>query len=128
MKITIRFASYQVDAELLDTPTGRAVYDSLPIHENISLWGDEIYFEIPVETGLEPDARPAVSVGDLGYWPQGNAFCIFFGATPASRGGEIRPASAVNVFGRVVGDVSPLKRVASGEEIAVEQESESREA
>ena len=120
MKITIRFASYQVDAELLDTPTGRAIYDSLPIHENISLWGDEIYFEIPVETGLEPDARPAVSVGDLGYWPNMPAFCIFFGPTPVSSGSTPVAASAVNVFGRL-SSVEPelLRRVPEGSKVTV---------
>jgi hypothetical protein len=102
MKITIRFASYQVEAELYDTPTGRAIYDALPLHENVSLWGDEIYFEIPVETGLEAEARPAVSNGDLAYWPNMPAFCIFFGPTPVSSGETPVAASAVNVFGRLI--------------------------
>lgn len=120
MKITIRFASYQVDAELLDTPTGRAIYDSLPIHENISLWGDEIYFEIPVETRLEPDARPAVSVGDLAYWPNMPAFCIFFGPTPVSSGSTPVAASAVNVFGRLsVVEPEHLRRVPEGSKVTV---------
>jgi hypothetical protein len=101
MNITIRFASYQIDAELFDTPTGRAIYDSLPIHENISLWGDEIYFEIPVEVALEPGSRSAVQIGDLGYWPNMPAFCIFFGPTPASSGATPVAASAVNIFGKL---------------------------
>ncbi len=101
MKITIRFASYQVEAELYDTPTGKAIYDALPLHENVSLWGDEIYFEIPVETRLEADARSAVSAGDLAYWPNMPAFCIFYGPTPASSGKTPVAASAVNVFGRL---------------------------
>lgn len=101
MKITIRFASYEVEAELYDTLTAKAIYDSLPLHENISHWGDEIYFEIPLEIPLEADARPAVSVGDLAYWPNMPAFCIFFGPTPVSSGETPVAASAVNVFGKL---------------------------
>jgi hypothetical protein len=67
------------------------------------------------------DAREVVAAGDLGYWPPGTAFCIFFGPTPMSRGEEIRPASPVNVFGRVIGDFSVFKRVASGTEVSVEK-------
>jgi len=102
MNITIRFAHYQVEAELFDTPTGRAIYESLPIHENVSLWGDEIYFEIPVEVGLEPGSRAAVKVGDLAYWPNMPAFCIFFGPTPASSGNTPVAASPVNIFGKLL--------------------------
>jgi hypothetical protein len=101
MNITIRFASYEIDAELFDTPTGRAIYDSLPLHENVSLWGDEIYFEIPVEMGLEPGSRATVEVGDLAYWPNMPAFCIFFGPTPVSSGSTPVAASAVNIFGKL---------------------------
>jgi hypothetical protein len=67
------------------------------------------------------DAREVVAAGDLGYWPPGTAFCIFFGPTPMSRGEEIRPASPVNVFGRVIGDFSVFKQVASGTEVSVEK-------
>ncbi len=54
-------------------------------------WGDEIYFAIPVSL-KEDGPRATVEVGDLGYWPPGRAFCIFFGPTPASRGDEVRAA------------------------------------
>ena len=101
MNITIRFASYQVEAELFDTPTGRAIYEALPFQENVSLWGDEIYFEIPVENKLEPGSRAAVTVGDLAYWPNMPAFCIFFGPTPVSTGSIPVAASAVNIFGKL---------------------------
>ena len=57
----------------------------------------------------------------MGYWPAGNAFCIFFGRTPASRGDEIRPASPVNVFGRLEGDPAIFKRVRSGEKVVLER-------
>jgi hypothetical protein len=100
--------------------TTQAVWDALPIRASASTWGEEIYFGIPIQIELE-NPREVVEKGDLGFWPPGNAFCIFFGPTPASRGDEIRPASPVNVFGRVVGDPSIFKRVRSGEEIKIEK-------
>jgi hypothetical protein len=120
MNITIRFASYQIDAELFDTPTGRAIYESLPIHENVSLWGDEIYFEIPVEVGLESGSRAAVTVGDLAYWPNMPAFCIFFGPTPASTGDTPVAASAVNIFGKLLTvDADMLRKVPDTSKVTV---------
>jgi len=92
----------------------------LPIKGHVNLWGEEIYFPISVSLELE-DGQELVNVGDLGYWPQGNAFCIFFGPTPISRGDEIRPASPVTIFGRVTGDAIIFKRVTSGTEIAIER-------
>ena len=120
MNITIRFASYQIDAKLFDTPTGRAIYESLPLHENVSLWGDEIYFEIPVEVGLEPGSRAAVAVGDLAYWPNMPAFCIFFGPTPASTGSTPVAASAVNIFGKLLTvDAELLRKVPESSKVTV---------
>ncbi len=121
MKRTIRIISgdVTVTAELNASPTADAVWEALPLHASASTWGDEIYFSISVKAGLEADARDVVEIGDLGYWPSGTAFCIFFGPTPVSRAGEIRPASAVNVFGKVVEDTGPLRRIADGSEIAV---------
>ncbi|WP_134212294.1 cyclophilin-like family protein [Pelotomaculum propionicicum] len=80
-----------------------------------------MYFSIPVDLALETEAREEVAEGDLGYWPTGRAFCIFFGRTPASRGGEIRAASAVNIFGRVVSNLDSLYQVADGADIVIEQ-------
>ena len=74
---------------------------------------------IPVQAGLESGASDVVSRGDLGYWPTGNAFCIFFGPTPVSRGKEIRAASAVNVFGRIEGGLSDLNAVNDGDEVVI---------
>ena len=100
--------------------TAKAILESLPIHARANRWGDEIYFSIPVSLE-EENAQAVVSLGDLGYWPPGNAFCIFFGLTPASRGQEIRPASPVNVFGRVVGDAKIFKAVRNGERVMIER-------
>lgn len=112
----------EVYAELSEEnpETARAIWVALPIESRANTWGDEIYFSIPVEAGAE-NPREVVEMGDLGYWPPGKAFCIFFGRTPASRGDEIRPASPVNVFGRVTGDPRVFKKVRSGETITLER-------
>jgi len=102
----------------------KAIAQALPITATVQTWGDEIYFPIPVSMELEPDAKSVVSVGDIGYWPRGKAFCIFFGPTPISRGDEIVPASAVNIVGRVKGDAKLLKEAKDGDEIKIELTSE----
>ena len=96
--------------------SARAVWDALPIEAVARTWGDEIYFPVPVSLP-EDDAQAVVALGDLGYWPPGQAFCIFFGPTPASHGDECRPASPVNVFGRVDGDPRVFKTVPAGARI-----------
>ncbi len=122
-RIRIKAGQVEVVAELNDTRTAQAIWEALPITGRVNLWGEEIYFSIPLSLELE-DGKELVSVGDLGYWPDGNAFCIFFGLTPISGEGEVRPASAVTVFGKVVGDTGILKQVTSGAEITIEQVSQ----
>ncbi len=118
-KICIKVGLIEAIAELNDTRTAQAIWEALPIKGQAHLWGEEIYFSIPLSLKLE-GGQKLVNIGDLGYWPQGNAFCIFFGPTPISRGGKIRPASAVTVFGRVTSDTTVFKQVASGTEITIE--------
>jgi len=121
-RISIRASKIEATAELNDTKTAQAIWDALPIKSRGDRWGEEVYFSMALS--LEPEnAREVVDVGDLGYWPPGTAFCIFFGPTPMSRGEEIRPASPVNVFGKVTGDATVFKQVASGTEITIERES-----
>jgi uncharacterized protein len=108
-------------AELNDTPTAKAIWDALPIKARANIWGDEIYFGIPVKRGEEQGAREIVQMGELGYWPPGNAFCIFFGPTPASQGNEIRAASAVNIIGKIDGDALVFKKIKNGATIALSQ-------
>ena len=117
--ITISAGDMALNAELNDTDTAGAIWDALPIHANSSTWGDEIYFQIEVEADLE-DGQETVELGDLGYWPPGSAFCLFFGRTPASQGDEIRPASEVTIVGRILNDTEPLKRVESGSLVTIE--------
>ncbi|MDH5200094.1 MAG: cyclophilin-like fold protein [Candidatus Bathyarchaeota archaeon] len=112
----------EVQAELSEENprTARAIWEALPIEARTNIWGDEIYFSIPVDVGAE-NPKEIVEMGDLGYWEPGKAFCIFFGPTPASRGEEIRPASPVNVVGRVLGDPKVFKRVRGGEKVTLER-------
>ena len=115
-KITIEAGEVRAEAELNDTETAGLIWDCLPVEATANTWGDEVYFDVPVKTGLE-NAVEVVDVGDLGYWPQGSAFCIFFGPTPMSRGNEIRPASAVNIVGKVSGDATIFRAVSDGQAI-----------
>jgi len=111
----------KVEAELNESKTAQLIWESLPIEGRANLWGEEIYFAIPVKTGLEQGSREVVSEGELGYWPTGHAFCIFFGPTPASRGDEIRAASAVNIIGKVPSDPKVFLKVKDGAEIRLER-------
>jgi hypothetical protein len=111
MNLWIRIGDLTIEAELNKTPTAQRIAEALPISALFNTWGDEIYFSIPVVAELDDNAREVVAVGDLGYWPPGKAFCIFFGPTPMSRPGEIRPASAVNIVGQIKGDAMQFKRV-----------------
>lgn len=112
--LTIDVEGLVVAAELDECPTAQAIWDALPIEGNANTWGDEIYFEIPVHLSRAADARAEVEVGELGYWAPGQAFCVFFGVTPASVDGKPRAASPVNVFGRVRDDVTILRSVRNG--------------
>ena len=117
--IRITAGAVQLEARLNDTQTAEAISEALPVTAPANTWGDEIYFGIPVTAELE-QGKEVVDLGDLGYWPPGRAFCIFFGLTPASRGEEIRPASAVTVIGKVQGDVTLLQQVKSGTLVVME--------
>ena len=118
--IRICVGDVELDAELNDSETARQILDVLPLDCSFNTWGDEIYFSIPVEAGPE-DAQATVALNDLGYWPPGNAFCIFYGQTPASEGDEIRPASPVNIVGRVLNDATVLKDATGASHIVVEK-------
>lgn len=121
-KIKIKAGTLEVAAALNDSPTARKIWEALPIEAKGHTWGEEVYFAIPVRCPLEKGAREVVEVGDLGYWPTGNAFCIFFGPTPASRGDEVRAASAVNIIGRLEGDAKVFKKVRSGDRVRIEKD------
>ena len=120
-KIRIIVDDVSAEAELSGSKTSEAIWDALPIENTVNTWGEEIYFEIPVKSALDETAKEVVEKGDLGYWPTGKAFCIFFGPTPASEGDEIRPASAVNIVGKVAGDTEVFKSIQQGTNIKLER-------
>lgn len=120
-QIVISAGPVTVQAELNDTTTAQRIWEKLPIAGQANLWGDEIYFKIPVEMEEAADARADVAVGELGYWPRGDAFCIFFGPTPASTDDQPRAASPVNVIGRVLDDPSVFQDVPAGATVMLER-------
>lgn len=122
-KIKITAQPVVMEAELNDSQTAQKIWNVLPIEECGSTWGDEIYFAIPVSADAE-NPQELVEMGDLGYWPPGTAFCIFFGPTPMSLKDEIRPASAVNVIGKLIGNPKAFKQVKSGTTVKIEKNSE----
>jgi hypothetical protein len=118
-KIKVAAGGVTATAVLADNPTADAIWDALPLTARGNRWGDEFYFEIPVRLPQAGDARDVLEAGELGYWPVGHAFCIFWGATPASRGGEIRAYSPVNIFGRLEGDPAVFDSVPGGAEFHI---------
>jgi uncharacterized protein len=120
MRIAIRIGTLSMEAELNETPTAQKIAAALPLRATFNTWGDEIYFAIPVDADLDDSAQDVVELGDLGYWPPGKAWCIFFGQTPVSQSGKIIPASAVNVIGKVLGDATQFKTVMREREVIVE--------
>lgn len=118
-KIKIHVNGMILEAELKDTPTAEMILNSLPLEEHANVWGEEIYFMIPMQLDLEADAREEMEIGDMAYWPSGPAFCIFFGPTPVSTNEKPRAYSPVNVFGKIIGDSTILKNVPQGAVIKV---------
>ena len=118
-KIKILVNEMTLIAELNDSMTSEIIWEKLPIDGRVNRWGKEIYFEIPVRIAEEPGARADVEIGELGYWPVGHAFCIFWGATPVSVDDNPRSASPVNILGNVVDDLTPLDNVTDGDSIKV---------
>ena len=120
-RIRFDFGSLTLDAELLDTPTARAIADALPVTSAALTWGEEVYFDVPVEVKREADARAVVTPGEIAYWPQGPAIAIGFGRTPISQGNECRLASPCNVFAKALSSVKVLGKVKTGTQVTVSQ-------
>jgi hypothetical protein len=115
-QIVIRFEGLTVRAELNDSAAARGIVQALPIESRVNTWGEEIYFSIDLAFSLTGAARSEMAVGEIGYWPAGRAFCIFFGPTPVSDpGGGPRAASDVEPLGRILGETGPLKTVTDGQ-------------
>jgi len=120
-RIRISAGSVSLPAALSEGPTADKLWAALPIRGRASVWGEEIYFEIPLQALQEPNAREEMEAGEIAYWPPGSAFCIFFGPTPASADGTPRAASPVTPLGRVEGDASLFKAVPAGAQVRLER-------
>jgi uncharacterized protein len=121
-RIRFDFGTLTLDADLLDTPTAKAIAASLPLAGAALTWGDEVYFEIPVKAAREKDARAVVVPGEIAYWPEGNAVAIGFGRTPISKGDETRLASPCNIWAKALGDVKTLVKVRAGTKVKMTAE------
>jgi len=119
VRIRFDFGSLTLEAELLDTPTARAVAAALPITSSAMTWGEEVYFEIPVKIAREPGARAIVTPGEVAYWPDGHCIALGYGRTPISQGDECRLASPCNIFGKIAGDAKALAKVKAGAKVTV---------
>ena len=120
-RIRITAGEVSLTAQLSDGPTAQKLWDALPVDGSAQTWGDEIYFAIPVQANTEPDAKAQREVGDIAYWPPGNAFCIFFGPTPASSGDAPVAASPVNTLGKIEGDAAVFTAVKSGATVTIDK-------
>ena len=121
MRIRFEMGGVSLEAELLDTPTAKAIAAKLPLSSQAMTWGEEVYFEIPVKVAREKDAKAVVTPGEIAYWPDGHAIAIGFGRTPISKGDETRLASPCNIWAKALSDVTALKAVRAGAKIEVRQ-------
>ncbi len=118
--IRITIGKTVIDAQLLDTPTAKAIAQNLPFASKAKGWGNEVYFETPVEAELEANAHDVIEAGEIAFWVQCNCIAIGFGTTPGSQGNEIRLSAKSNVFARALGDVTQLKSVKPDDFVFVE--------
>jgi len=119
MQIIVRWPQGEIAAILQDTPTSQALINILPLKSSTNSWGDEIYFSVPIKVEKAVDAVETVEKGAVAFWPPGNALCLFWGPTPVSQGDEIRPASAVNVVGKIDNAETTLAKITNGDKVEV---------
>ena len=119
VSILIRAGQVAVRSELLETPTAKKIQWALPIYARAQTWGEEIHFSVEVASAEEPGAKDVVELGEIAFWPAGDAIAIGFGQTPASMGHETRLVSPCNVWAQALDDVHQLARVRDGDHVAI---------
>lgn len=118
-RIRFDFGVLALEAEILDTRTGRAVLAAAPFTAEALTWGEEVYFDVPVDVPREAQARAVVTPGEVAFWPEGPAIALGYGRTPISRANETRLASPCNIFGKLIGDAKQLAQVPAGAKVSV---------
>ena len=111
MRILIKEVGVEMTAELNDSATTAELWRALPLESPAQTWGAEVYFSVPVERG-EEDPQATVTSGAVGYWPPGQAVCLFFGQ---------QPVSPVNLVGVLDGDPGLLEAVRDGQVVRLER-------
>lgn len=120
-KIIMKVDGETFEVELNGNKAAEALKQMLPLSLGMSRWGDEYYGGLPGKIPAKDEMTDAFEVGEIAYWPPGNAFCIFFGPTPASMGDEPRMASPGILFGRIAaGNVKKLKAMAGSVSCSLE--------
>jgi hypothetical protein len=120
-KITITINSaLKLAAVLNDSATATKLAAALPLELAMTRWGDEYYGACGVRDSLAPEARTLMAVGEIAYWPPGNALCLFFGPTPASRGEAPEAASEVNPVGMIEANCGELKKLGGSIKVKLE--------
>jgi uncharacterized protein len=120
-QLQITLGRVALTLNLKNTPTADAIWQAAPFQALVNTWGDEVYFCCPVSVEAEPGAREVMQLGEVSFWPPGNAIAIGFGPTPVSQGKEIRLAGVANVFATCTDDLRALKTITDGMLVKVER-------
>jgi len=119
-KLILRIGPISLVAELLDTPTAKEILMHVPFTSSVNTWGDEVYFDTPINVAKETDAKDIIEAGELAFWVEGSCIAIGFGPTPISQGNEIRLAAQTNIWGQSLTDVKLLSKAKDGDPVSVE--------
>jgi hypothetical protein len=118
-KLILKIGPISLIAESLDTQTAKEILKHVPFTSSANTWGDEVYFDTPVTTIIEANAKDIVDAGELAFWVEGSCIAIGFGPTPISQGNEIRLAAKTNIWGKALTDVKLLSKVKDGDPVSV---------
>ncbi len=119
-RLLILIGEHDFEVELNDSDTANALWLAAPFEGYTNAWGDEIYFEVPVKNKIE-NGRKVLKAGEVAYWPEGHALCIFYGPTPVSRGVDPEAISDVTPVGTLVGDPRRFEAVGDRMKVHVRQ-------